>query len=72
MSQLLIITLIAVGVSVLLLGIRVFFTKRWGFPSSHVEDQPELRRRGFTCHRNQHQEAQHRKNLFDLIAEQEA
>lgn len=72
MSQLLIITLLLVGLSVLLLGVRVFFTKRWGFPSSHVDAQPELRKRGMTCHRNQHREAQQHKNLFDRIKEQEA
>ena len=69
MSQLLIITLILVGIAVLLLGIRVFFTKSWGFPSTHVDGQPKLREKGLSCHSSQHREAQRHKNLFDRIAE---
>lgn len=57
------------GIAVLLLGFRVFFTKKWGFPSSHVDGQPKLREKGLRCHASQHRDAQERKNLFERIAE---
>ncbi len=69
MSQILLITLLLIGVAVLLLGFRVFFTKKWGFPNTHVDGQPKLREQGLSCHRRQHREAQTHKNLFDRIAE---
>lgn len=71
MSKLLIITLILVGISMLLLGVRVFFTKKWGFPNTHVDGQPKLRAQGLSCHTSQHREAQSHKNLFDRIRESE-
>lgn len=71
MSQILIITLVLVGIAVLLLGFRVFFTKKWGFPSTHVDGQPKLREKGLRCHSSQHREAQEKKNLFDRVAESE-
>ncbi len=38
-----------VGIAVLILGIKVFFVKNGKFPSGHVHDQPQLRRRGIGC-----------------------
>ena len=67
---LLLITLAVVALSVLLLGVRVFFTRRWGFPSSHVEDQPLLKAKGLSCHRAQHFEAERHRGLFELIEEE--
>ena len=40
-------------VSVLLLGVRVFFVKGGRFPSPHAHDNPELTRKGIACHRTQ-------------------
>ncbi len=36
-------------VSVVLLGVKVLFVKGGRFPSGHVHDNPELRRRGISC-----------------------
>lgn len=71
MSQVLLITLVLVGVAVLLLGVRVFFTKKWGFPNTHVDGQPKLRAQGLSCHRSQHREAQAHRNLFERIEAEE-
>ena len=57
MIKILLITLVVVAICVLLLGVRVFFTKRWGFPNTHVEGQPKL-------------EVRH-QNLFDRVAKEE-
>ena len=71
MGPTLILTLSLVAIAVLLLGVRVFFTHRWGFPNTHVDGNAPLEAKGLSCHRQQHQEAQKRQNLFDKIAEQE-
>lgn len=71
MAKLILISLLIVGIAILLLGIRVFFTKKGEFPSSHVSAQPALRKKGITCHREQHTEAVRRKGLKELIEETE-
>lgn len=46
------VVLLSIGllaVCVLLLGVRIFFVKGGKFPSSHVHDNPELRKRGLGC-----------------------
>ncbi|MDN4753538.1 hypothetical protein QYZ87_03205 [Porphyromonadaceae bacterium W3.11] len=71
MTQTLLLTLTIVAIVILLLGVRVFFTKRWGFPSSHVDDNKKLTDMGLSCHRHQHHLAQTEENLFDRIAKEE-
>lgn len=67
MAKLLMITLVMVAIVVLLLGVRVFFTKRWGFPNTHVDGNEALTSRGLSCHRHQSKEALHHKNLADRL-----
>ncbi len=43
-----------IGVAVVLLGVKVFFVKGGKFPSGHVHDNQELRRRGIGCASNRH------------------
>ncbi len=71
MAKLLLLTLLLVGIAILLLGIRVFFTRDKSFPSSHVSAQPKLREKGLSCHRAQHREAQTRKGLYDRLEEEQ-
>ena len=59
------ITLIIVAVSLLLLGVKVFFVKDGRFPNSHVSGNPALRRKGIGCVQSQDREAR-RKRRFSL------
>ena len=59
------ITLIIVAVSLLLLGVKVFFVKDGRFPNSHVSGNPALRRKGIGCVQSQDREAR-RKPRFSL------
>jgi len=52
--------------SVLLLGIKVFFTKNGRFPDTHVGNNKELRKRGIHCAKTQDAQERSRKNVFDL------
>jgi hypothetical protein len=49
--------------AILLMGYRVFFTKEGKFPPTHVDSNPEMRKRGIKCVRSQDREAQ-RKEKF--------
>lgn len=49
MWQVLLYTLLIVGIAVVLLGIRVFFIKGGQFPNSHVEGNKALREKGIHC-----------------------
>lgn len=43
------ISVVVVGVAVVLLGVKALFVRGCRFPSPHVSDSPELRRRGIGC-----------------------
>lgn len=50
--EILLVSIVFVGVAVLLLGVRVFFVKGGKFPDTHVHNNPELRKRNITCARD--------------------
>ncbi len=41
------------GVAILLLGVKIFFTKEGKFPNGHVSGNKEMRKRGITCAQSQ-------------------
>ena len=49
LMKVLLLTLAIVGLAVLLLGVKVFFVKGGRFPNTHIDDNPEMRKRGITC-----------------------
>ncbi len=54
----LLIACLLVAIAILLLGVKVFFTKKGKFPNTHVGGNPEMKKRGITCVRHQDWEAQ--------------
>ncbi len=46
MVETILITLLIVAISLLLLGVKVFFTKGGKFPNGHVSGNKELRKKG--------------------------
>lgn len=50
--------------AILLMGYRVFFTKKGKFPSIHVDSNPEMRKRGIKCVRSQDLEAQKKEKFI--------
>lgn len=44
------------GVAILLLGVKIFFTKDGKFPNGHVSGNKEMRKRGITCAQSQDRE----------------
>ena len=57
--------LLIVAISVLLLGVKVFFVKGGRFPNSHVSGNKAMRKRGIGCVQSQDREAQ-RKPRFSI------
>ena len=57
--------LLIVAISVLLLGVKVFFVKCGRFPNSHVSGSKAMRQRGIGCVQSQDREAQ-RKPRFSI------
>ena len=53
-------TLLIVAISVVLLGVKVFFVKNGRFPNSHVSGSKAMRQRGIGCVQSQDREAQHK------------
>lgn len=51
-------TLVIVLVAILLLGVRVFFTKNGKFPNTHIGSSRAMRSRGIACAASQDREAQ--------------
>lgn len=43
---------VLLGVAVALLGVKVFFVKGGKFPNSHIHNNPEMRKRGIACARD--------------------
>ena len=49
MVKVILLTIIIVAVSVLLLGIKIFFVKGGRFPQTYIGDNPDMKKRGITC-----------------------
>lgn len=58
MLETILITLLIVTISLLLLGVKVFFTKNGKFPNGHVSGNKALREKGIGCVQSQDREAQ--------------
>jgi len=67
MGTVILLSLILVFLSVLFLGINVFFTRNRKFPNTHVSGNKALKEKGIRCATTQDRQEQKKKNLFDLI-----
>ncbi len=53
MIQILLLTVALIGVAVVLLGVKIFFVKGGKLPNTHIHANPEMKRRGITCARDE-------------------
>jgi len=53
--------------AILLMGIKVFFTKNGEFPNTHIGGSKAMRERGISCATSQDREASNRVSLIDQI-----
>ena len=61
MVETLIITALLVGISILLLGIRIFLKKGGKFPNIHIGGSKVMRDRGISCATSQDRTARKKK-----------
>lgn len=54
-------------VAILLMGVRVFFTKKGKFPSSHVGGNKAMRERGIPCATSQDRQARAKESPVEKI-----
>jgi len=69
MMKILVVVLLLI-IAILLLGIRVFFTKNDKFPNTHVRGNKDIRNEGIGCATSQDREAQQntrRLNISDIV-----
>ena len=66
MLETVLITLLIVAISIVLLGVRVFFTKDGKFPNSHVSGNEALRKKGINCVQSQDREARKKSHFSPL------
>jgi hypothetical protein len=64
-----VIALAVIGLSVLLLGIKVFFLKDGQFPNVHLEENAQMREKGIACARSQDRLLRSQRNLYELMDE---
>lgn len=66
MITVILISIFAVSLCILLLGVRIFFTKEGKFPDTHISRNKAMKDRGIHCAQSQDREEQNKKNIFNL------
>jgi len=52
-------------IAIMLMGIKVFFTKKGEFPNTHIGGSKAMRDRGISCATSQDREASNRESLIE-------
>lgn len=58
MIQTVIISIIVLGIAIMLMGVRIFFTKKGSFPNTHISGSQAMKDRGITCASSQQRDIQ--------------
>lgn len=58
-------------IAVLLMGIRVFFSKKGEFPNTHIGASKEMQKRGISCATSQDREMTARQSPVERILQSE-
>ena len=69
MMKTFLLALIILSICILLMCVKILFKKGGRFPNTHIEGNPELRKKGICCARTQHKKDNERKNLSELLQE---
>ncbi len=54
-------------IAIMLMGIKVFFTKKGEFPNTHIGGSKAMRDRGISCATSQDRESSNRESLIEKI-----
>ena len=53
--------------AVLLMGMKVFFSKKGKFPDLHISNHEAMKERGITCATSQDREGFNKQNIFEKL-----
>lgn len=53
--------------AVLLMGMKVFFSKKGKFPDLHISNHDAMKERGITCATSQDREGFNKQNIFEKL-----
>lgn len=71
MLKTLLIGLVLLAVAIVLMGVRVFFTKKGEFPNTHIGGNREMKKRGIGCATSQDREMSRKQSPVELILKSE-
>ncbi|MCE5205155.1 MAG: hypothetical protein LLF80_03510 [Porphyromonadaceae bacterium] len=71
MLKILILGIVILFIAILLMGVRVFFTKKGSFPSLHIGDSKPMQDRGIHCATSQDAEMSRRESPIEKILKSE-
>lgn len=71
MVKILVLGIVILFIAILLMGVRVFFTKKGKFPSLHIEDSEAIQQRGIHCATAQDSEMSRRESPIEKILKSE-
>lgn len=66
MLQAILVSAIILFIGILLIGFRIFFTKKGTFPNTHIGGNQALKNKGITCATSQDKESQRSESLKHL------
>lgn len=67
MVKILVLGIIILSIAILLMGVRVFFTKKGKFPSLHIGDSKAMQEKGISCATAQDAEMSRRESPIEKI-----
>ena len=71
MVKILALGIVILFITILLMGIRVFFTKKGKFPSLHIGDSKAMQEKGIHCATSQDAEMSRRESPIERILKSE-
>lgn len=66
----LLLSIVILFIAIMLMGIKVFFTKKGEFPNIHISRSKAMRDRGIGCAISQDREASNRESLVEKIVKE--
>ncbi len=71
MIKTLLIGIAVLAIGILLMGVKIFFSKKGSFPSLHISDSQPMKDRGISCATSQDKEAMRRESIVEKILAEE-
>ena len=71
MLKTIIISFVLLAVAILLMGVRIFFTKKGTFPNTHISGSQAMKDRGISCATSQERDIHNNVNPIEVMLKSE-